>query len=119
MKKFLFLLFSFFFSTFSFGQELNTPYVFPVKPGTEQWAKLKTSRQKDSVCVIPSDVLKALSTKALLITCLNYPRKIDFYSSDNLQKAYNFYTKHFNGLSELIKRPDLSKILFQLYLDID
>ncbi|MBA7543741.1 hypothetical protein ES705_36078 [subsurface metagenome] len=118
MKKLL-LVFSCIFSVLAMAQEVEKPYDFPVKPGTEQWAKLSSSKEMDEVCIIPDRVLSNLSTKALLITCLNYPRIIDFFLMDNLQSGFNFYAKHFNGLEELVKRPDLNKILFQSYLDID
>jgi len=118
MKKLL-LLFGCFISVLSTAQEIDKPYDFPVKPGTEQWAKLTTSKQMDEVCVIQDEVLSALSTKALLITCLNYPRIIDFFAADNLQVGFDFYSRHFNGLAELINRPDLNKVLLQAYFDID
>jgi hypothetical protein len=70
MKKLL-LLFGCIISVLSSAQEIDKPYEFPVKPGTEQWAKLISSQQMDEVCVIPDQALKLLSTKALLITCLN------------------------------------------------
>ncbi|MBN2769191.1 MAG: hypothetical protein JXR90_00695 [Spirochaetes bacterium] len=118
MKKLL-LLFGCFISVLSTAQEIDKPYDFPVKPGTEQWAKLTTSKQMDEVCVIPDEVLSAMSTKALLITCLNYPRIIDFFLIDNMQYGFDFYSRHFNGLAELVKKPDLNKILLQSYIDID
>lgn len=78
MKKLL-LICSCFLSVLLVAQETDKPYNFPIKPRTEQWAKLTTSDQKDEVCVIPNQVLGILSTKALLLTCLNYPRIIDFF----------------------------------------
>lgn len=118
MNKLLFVC-CFIFSGHAMAQELEKPYEFPVRPGTEQWAKLNSSEQMDEVCIIPDQMLRKLSTKALLITCLNYPRIIDFFLVDDMQSGFNFYAKHFNGLAELVKRPDLNKVLFQSYLDID
>lgn len=118
MKKLL-LLFSCFIPILSLAQEIDKPYEFPVKPGTEQWAKLNSSREMDSVCVIPLKVLNSLSTNALFITCLNYPRIIDFFLANNLQSGFNICSKRFGALSELLKRPDLNQILLKAYLDID
>lgn len=118
MKKLL-LFCSWFLSVMAVAQVTEKPYEFPVKPGTEQWAKLISSKQMDDVCVIPDQVLSTLSTKALLITCLNYPRIFDFFLMDNLQSGFNFYVNHFNGLAELVKRTDLNKTLLQAYTDID
>jgi len=119
MKKIIFI----FILTLSIipltAQQRTEPYVFPVKPGTEEWAKLSTSKQMDEVCIIPEQVLKSLSTEALLITCLNYPRIIDFFLVSNLQSGFDFYSKHFNGLAELIKRPDLGAICLKAYSSLD
>ncbi len=118
MKKLLLAL-SCVLSVISGAQDLDKPYDFPVKPGTEKWSKLTSSTEMDEVCVIPENILSTLSTKALLITCLNYPRIVDFYLGSDLQTGFNFYSKHFNGLTELLKRSDLNKILLQVYLDLD
>lgn len=101
------------------AQEIDKPYEFPVKPGSEQWAKLNSSIQKDEVCIIPDAVLNGLSTKALLITCLNYPRIVDFFLASDMQSGFNFYSKHFKGLAELLKRSDLNNVLLQSYLNLD
>lgn len=118
MKKLLFL-FGCYISVLTTAQEIDKPYEFPVRPGTEQWAKLTTSDQMDEVCVIPDKVLSTLSTKSLLITCMNYPRIIDFFSTNNMQTCFEFYSNHFNGLKELLNRPDLKKVLLNYYPEID
>jgi hypothetical protein len=118
MKKLLLILGSI-ISVLSVAQEVDKPYDFPIKPGTEQWAKLTTSKQMDEVCVIPDKVLATLSTKALLITCLNFPRIFDFFLVENMQYGFDFYAKRFNGLAELVKRSDLNKTLLETYINID
>jgi hypothetical protein len=118
MKKLL-IICSCFLPGLLVAQVNDEPYNFPIKPGTEQWAKLTTSDQMDEVCVIPDEVLSTISTKALLITCLNYPRIIDFFSKSNLQSAFDFYSSHFNGLKALLNRSDLSKVLLNYYPTID
>ena len=118
MKKLLFVC-SCFFPILAMAQEVEKPYDFPVKPGTEQWAKLSSSKQMDEVCIIPDKVLINLSTKALLITCLNYPRIIDFFLANNLQSGFNLCSTRFNGLRNLLNRSDLSQVLLKSYPDID
>ena len=73
----------------------------------------------DEICVVPEEVLNTISTKALLITCLNYPRLIDLFLASDLQTGFNFYSSHFNGLANLLKRPDLSKVLLTTYSEFD
>jgi len=118
MKKLL-LFFGCFISVLSAAQEIDKPYDFPIKIGTKQWAELTSSKQMDEVCVIPEDVLNSLSTKALLITCINYPRLLDIFLSSNLQTGFNFNANHFAGLRYLLKKPDLGDVLLKTYIDFD
>lgn len=101
------------------AQQSEKPYVFPIRPGSAEWAQIKTSKDMDKVSVIPDDMLKTLSTKALLITCLNYPRIIDIFMADDVQSGFDFYSKKFNGLSELLKRDDLNNVLLKSYMEFD
>jgi hypothetical protein len=118
MKRLLIICFCI-LPSFLFAQMSDEPYDFPIKPGTEQWSKLTSSDQMDEVCVIPDNILNNLSTKALFLTCLNYPRVLDFLLVDDMQSGFNFYSKHFNGLGELMKRSDLDQILTQEYMNLD
>lgn len=118
MKKLL-TIFGCFLSILVTAQEIDKPYEFPVKPGMKEWANYNTSEKKDEVCVIPEIILQSLSTKALLLTCLNYPRLVDFFASNDMQKCFEFYANHFTGLKELLKRPDLNKVLLDYYPEID
>jgi hypothetical protein len=54
-----------------------------------------------------------------LMTCLNYPRLVDFYCSNDIQTGFDFYSTHFNGLKELLSRLDLNKVLLNYYPEID
>jgi len=118
MKKLL-LIFGCLLSVLVLAQETDIPYDFPVKPGTEQWAKLSSSDEMNEVCIIPDQILRKMSTKALFITCLNYPRLIEIFLADNLQAGFDFYVDHFSGLKELVKRSDLKKVLLQAYINLD
>lgn len=118
MKKLL-LIIGCVISILANGQQTQRPYDFPVKPGTDQWAKLNSSEEMDKVCIIPEKVLDTISTIALLYTCLDYPRLIDIYLANDLQKGFEFYSYHFNGLSAVLKRPDLRQALFYLYTNLD
>lgn len=58
MKKFFVLL------LFCVCPFLNaqTTWDYPIKPGTDEWAKLDTHEEKVEVSQIPDDVLTSLST---------------------------------------------------------
>lgn len=118
MKKLL-ILFWCCFSVTSLAQMIDTPYDFPVKPGSHQWAKLSSSKEMDEVSTVPDGILSSLTTRALLITCLNYPRIIDFFLAEDMQAGFVFYSIHFNGLAELLMRPDLNQVLLKSYIGLE
>lgn len=108
-----------FSNTMAFSQRIDKPYEFPIRPGTEQWKKLTNSAQMDSVCIIPSTTIGQMTTEALLLTCLNYPRLIDVFLADNIQNGFSFYSKHFSGLDSLLNRKNLGNILLYSYDNLD
>ena len=117
--KTIFLAYLSFLCVTLLAQGIDNPYEFPVKPGTEEWANLTSSKQMSEICIIPQHVLTDLSTNALFITCLNYPRLIDIFMASNLQSGFDFASKHFNGLEELVTRSDLNQVLLRSYFDLD
>ena len=107
------------FSVTLIAQKSDKPFKFIIRPGTEEWEKLTTSKQMDEACIIPDSILENMSTEALFITCMTYPRLIDAFMASNLQAGYEFISTHFGGLEELVRRSDLDQVLFKTYLDID
>ena len=101
------------------AQLSDEPYTFPIRPGSKQWAELTTSKQMDEVCVVPDEIIKTLSTKGLLLTCLDYPRISDVFCSNSLQSGFEFYINHFNGLKELYNRDDVHITILEYYPEID
>lgn len=73
----------------------------------------------DEVCLIPEHVLNDLSTNALFVTCLFYPRLIDMFLASNMQVGFDFISTHFNGLEELVTRTDLAQVLLIYYQNLD
>jgi len=83
------------------------------------WGKLKTYEEKINAYNIPDSLLKNISTKDLVETCLNYPDIILLMSRDNIQQGYDILKPIFNGFSELEKREDAGTELIKLYQNID
>jgi hypothetical protein len=117
--KYLVLVFGLFPNNLVFSQMTDKPYEFPIRPGTEQWKRLTNSEQMDSVCIIPGTTIRQMTTEALLLTCLNYPRLIDVFLADNIQNGFSFYSKHFSGLDSLMNRRNLGTILLKSYHNLD
>lgn len=83
---------------------IEIPYVFPITPGTTEWEELETIEDKINACQIPDDILRNLSTSALLETISNYPLAVNLYAYDSLNEGYNKVKEQFNGLAELDRR---------------
>lgn len=64
---------------------------------------------------IPDDVLKRLTTEALLLSCLKFPFLMEIYATNSVQKGFTFQHDNFNGLQELFKRPDAAATMLKFY----
>jgi len=120
MKNFclLTILLLFLFTTAN-SQVIDEPYDFPIKPGTPEWFEL-TWPERFEALQVPDDILKRLSTRALMETCLNYPRFIEFNSNSiNPLVSINWIMNEFNGFGELFLRQDAFTCLFEKYVPFD
>ena len=93
---------------------IETPYEYPVVPGTSEWAELEDFPSKIEACQIPENILKNMSTEALVETVLNYPlfKIYFFYDKATL---YDGYKDIFNGIQELETREDAGDYLLDFY----
>jgi len=87
---------------------------YPIKPGTEEWVALGTRVERLRISQIPDEILKTISTENLVMLCLNYPFRIDFFLHNNRQKGIKKIAAEFNGLQELFFRKDNVQYLFVL-----
>ncbi|MGB8190914.1 MAG: hypothetical protein WCF67_03290 [Chitinophagaceae bacterium] len=103
----------------SFAQQSNTPYDFPVKPGSEKWQSFKSVDEMYAACQIPSDVLSKLTTAALIQTCLNYPASTILLLQNTPQMSFGEWKQHFNGITALLARKDAPAKLLDHYKAFD
>lgn len=96
----------------------NTPskagqssYVYPVVPGSKEWADFTNADQKRAVCQIPDRVLKNMSTEQLTDAVLNYPLYGDYIAFDSLDMGYKVLSNNFNGIRELKMRGNAGSCL--------
>lgn len=94
--------------------KINDPYVYPVKPGMDEWLKLDDHVKKIEACQIPTDILSNMSTDALIETVLSYPLLPEMYAWDSPANGYNAIKSQFNGLKELSIRTDATEKLSNL-----
>ena len=86
---------------------IDTPYEFPVVPGTDDWAELDSLEEKLEVSQIPDDLLEKLTTQALVQTVIDYPLAASLFVDDTLDdplRSYYVVVEEFNGLAELDRR---------------
>lgn len=90
---------------------IDTPYEYPVLPGTQEWIDLGNVVARREASQIPEEILHNMTTDALLLTVLNYPFLDDIYAFNTLEMGYNAVRGHCNGLRELETRPDCLDVL--------
>jgi hypothetical protein len=102
-----------------YAQQGSGVYNYPVKPGSPKWKALDNHIEKIKVCRIPDSLLVHMSTKDIVETCLRYPliREISFFYP--LKRGIQIVSSSFNGLKELLQRPDAAKELSEKYKAIN
>lgn len=98
---------------------LTDEYIYPVTPGTEQWLELGSHDEMLKVCQIPADVLNEISTRGLIETVLKYPLSSDYLAYSSTQQGFEKVVAQFNGLSELLNRPDAPQELLIKYQEMN
>ena len=67
------------------------------------------------VSQIPADILETVSTDELVLYCMNYNLFIDFMLFDTMQDGMENIRSDYNGIRELMTRPDAAESLIRLY----
>ena len=104
------------------GTQLNLSkvYVSPVNQHEtrSEWFAVSV-QERVKLSQIPDDLLKEMSTDELIVSCLNYNLLVDLGLYNSLQDGFAALKKQYNGLQELLKRPDAGSRLLALYKAID
>ena len=102
------------------GEYTDEIYEYPITPKKTpgQWKQLGNHYKKLEACQIPEDILSVMTTRQLLLTCIDYPLAKDEEALNRSDFTFDYFgtivNKH-NGLVELFKRPDFSEELAALY----
>jgi hypothetical protein len=94
-------------------------YDYPVKPGTEAWKAFGSHQEMIDACQVPADVLKAMSTKGLVETVLDYPLLIDMSAHNFTQDGVDAVASYFYGLPELLNRQGAGVELLVKYRSVN
>lgn len=85
---------------------VETPYEYPITASSPEWLKMPSHFERVEACQIPDDILKSMTTPALVETVSNYPLLVDLLLFDEADYAFEVVSTGFNGITELISRPD-------------
>lgn len=102
-----------------FAPDRATFHSYPIVPGTDAWAKLPGNDEMVNATQIPPRVLNTLSTEALVEAIHRYPLYGDFTAYNSLNEGFKNLAANFNGIRELIRRPDAAIHLKALYATMD
>jgi hypothetical protein len=97
------------------SQKVDDAYIFPVRPGMQEWKNFTSHNQMVTACWVPEDILENMSTAGLVETVVNYPLGGDYGSSIDFQEGVDRVSRQFNGLAELFRRDDAEVQLLAKY----
>lgn len=97
------------------AQPINTPYEFPVQPGTPEWEALQSHVEMEQVCEVPASILSRMTTEALVATALDYPLAYDFILFNNVESGFEIVVSRSNCLLEVMQRPTTGVTLLNSY----
>jgi hypothetical protein len=72
-----------------------------------------------AACQVPEPILRDMSTEGLIETCLNYPLIGDMGMYNSWQQGFDRVAARFNGLQELLQRPDVGTKLLAHYRQME
>lgn len=87
---------------------IDTPYDFPVVPGSDEWAELDSLEEKIAACAVDESLLKSMTTEALMETVLNYPLLINIYAFGTTEEGLASVAEYFQGIEILFCRYDVA-----------
>lgn len=97
------------------AEGISDKYLYPIRPGMEEWTKLKSHQEMVDVCQIPCDILNKMCTIGLVDSYLDYPILFTIFAYNNINEGLDQISVEFNGFTELQARTDGATKLFQRY----
>lgn len=94
---------------------ISDTYEYPIVPGTDEWAGLKSLTEMVQACQIPNSKLKSISTEGLLETLLTYPLILDYAAFNFQQDGFERIKYENNGFDELYGRTDFFNVITERY----
>lgn len=93
------------------AKQIDTPYVYPIQPGTEEWAKLDSLDAKIAACKVEPELMNSMTTEALLETVLDYPLLPNIYAFGSAELGIGSVSGYFEGLQMLRDRENAAECI--------
>ncbi len=93
------------------AKQIDTPYVYPIQPGTEEWAKLDSLDAKIAACKVDPELMNSMTTEVLLETVLDYPLLPNIYAFSSAEIGIGSVSGYFEGLQMLHDREDAAECI--------
>lgn len=91
-------------------------YHYPVTDHDKEWDEMDTWEEKYTACQMPEEIMEELDTVKLLELVLEFPMLDEIMFSDSYSEwITGFYATYFNGMNELINRPDFYETVLAYY----
>lgn len=98
---------------------INEPYSFAPIIDSDIWYS-NDQAERVAAMQVPEDILRSLTTEALVTTCLRFNFEFDYGAYDNVLFGMMIILNHeFNGYKELQKRPDAAYELLKKMRSMD
>jgi hypothetical protein len=98
---------------------LSREYEYPIIPGTEEWGKLKSNKEKLDALQIPMCIMDIISDSGLVKTCLNYPRYLDYTAFNDPVTGFDHMINDFNGYQIILGDKRYYHFIVLYYLKKD
>lgn len=96
--------------------DVSDMYVYPVWPGTDEWAALNSSEEMMAVSRIPNNVLISISTEGLMESLLTHPLTFTYTAYEELQNGMvALKNENSEAFSTLYAKSDLYAVIVQRY----
>ncbi|MCL2495128.1 MAG: hypothetical protein FWE98_05670 [Oscillospiraceae bacterium] len=92
-------------------------YVYPLRPGMKEWAKLESNTQMRAAVQIPADILEAMSTNELTQSAACYPMLGNMFLFSSLKSGFDNVFRGSNVLQALAEREEAREELQALLED--
>jgi len=99
----------------SFDIGSNDAYILPIAVGSQEWKDMDSLQDRRAACSIPGDVLKTISTRGLLQTCIDNPYAWEVFAFNLPLEALEQQILEYNGLKELMARKDVGLEMIKAY----